>query len=107
MHIICIKAYQNPAWNPARIEFDRLGPFGLGLGALRRSGQSTEVSGWLFHIQHAFKYTISIITSQLHCFQLRATLNGKDFKIFFSWAMNREAEHPPSTHAEIILDFDQ
>jgi hypothetical protein len=30
----------------------------------------------------ACKYTLSIITSQLHCFQLRATLNGKDFKFF-------------------------
>ena len=29
------------------------------------------------------KYTLSIITSQLHCFQLRTTLNGKDFKFFF------------------------
>ena len=40
------------------------------------------------------KYTLSIITSQLHCFQLRTTLNGKDFKGFFSWAMHGEAEHP-------------
>ena len=27
-------------------------------------------------------HTLSIITSQLHCFQLRTTLNGKDF---FKW----------------------
>jgi hypothetical protein len=27
-------------------------------------------------------YTLPIITSQLHCFQLRTTLNGKDFKFF-------------------------
>jgi hypothetical protein len=55
------------------------------------------------------KYTLSIITSQLHCFQLRTTLNGKDFKFFsHAWAMHREAEHPSSTHAwKIILYFDQ
>ena len=29
------------------------------------------------------EYTLSIITSQLHCFQLRNTLNGKDFNFFF------------------------
>ncbi len=29
------------------------------------------------------KYTLSIITSQLHCCQLRTTFNGKDFKFFF------------------------
>jgi hypothetical protein len=29
-------------------------------------------------LQH--EYTLSIITSQLHCFQLRTILNGKDFK---------------------------
>ncbi len=45
------------------------------------------------------EYTLSIITSQLHCFQLRTTLNGKDFKLFFSWAMHGEAEHPSLTHA--------
>jgi hypothetical protein len=28
------------------------------------------------------QYTLSIITSQLHCFQLRTTCNGKDFKFF-------------------------
>jgi hypothetical protein len=31
--------------------------------------------------------------SQLHCFELRTTLNGKDFMGFFSWAMHREAKH--------------
>jgi hypothetical protein len=49
------------------------------------------------------QYTLSIITSQLHCFQVRTTLNRKDFlfnrKNFFSWAMHREAEHPSSTQA--------
>ena len=51
----------------------------------------------------------SLITSQLHGFQFRTGLNGKDFKgVFFSWAMHREAEHPSSTHARNkILDFDQ
>jgi hypothetical protein len=34
------------------------------------------------------QYTLSIITSQLHC-----------FLVFFSYAMHREAEHPSSTHA--------
>ena len=29
-----------------------------------------------------FEYTLTIITSQLHCFQLRTILNGKDFKFF-------------------------
>jgi hypothetical protein len=29
------------------------------------------------------QYTLSIITSQLHCFKLRTTLTGKDFKGFF------------------------
>jgi hypothetical protein len=29
-----------------------------------------------------FQYTLAIITSQLHCFQLRTILNGKDFKFF-------------------------
>ena len=36
------------------------------------------------------QYTLSIITSQLHCF---------GFQVFFSWDMHREAEHPSSTHA--------
>jgi hypothetical protein len=45
------------------------------------------------------EYTLSIITSQLHRFQLRTTLNENNFKFFFSWAMHREAEHPSSTHA--------
>ena len=44
------------------------------------------------------QYTLLIITSQLYCFRLRTTLNGKAFKGFFSWAMVRKAEHP-STHA--------
>jgi hypothetical protein len=32
--------------------------------------------------QQLFITPFSIITSQLHCFQLRTTLNGKDFKFF-------------------------
>jgi hypothetical protein len=50
-------------------------------------------------VQNRLTYTLSIITSQLHCFQVRTTLNGKDFKFLFSWDMHREAEHPSSTHA--------
>ena len=39
--------------------------------------------GWTATCQQIkCKYTLSIITSQLHCFQLRTTLNGKDFKFF-------------------------
>jgi hypothetical protein len=34
----------------------------------------------IFRIE--LQYTLSIIMSQLHCFQLRTTLNGKDFKFF-------------------------
>ena len=38
------------------------------------------------------QYTISIIMSQLHCFQLRTTLNGKDFK-FFSHGLCTEKQN--------------
>ena len=38
------------------------------------------------------QYTLSIITSQLHCFQLRTTLNGKDFK-FFSHGLCTEKQN--------------
>jgi hypothetical protein len=37
-------------------------------------------------------YTLPIITSQLHCFQLRTTLNGKDFK-FFSHGLCTEKQN--------------
>ena len=33
-------------------------------------------------VTNQFQYTLSIIMSQLHCFQLRTILNGKDFKVF-------------------------
>ena len=39
-----------------------------------------------------YEYTLSIITSQLHCFQLRTTLNGKDFK-FFSHGLCTEKQN--------------
>jgi hypothetical protein len=34
---------------------------------------------------HPNEYTLSIITSQLHCFQLKTTLNGMLFQVCFSW----------------------
>jgi hypothetical protein len=69
----------------------------------------TMWTGFNMQINVMCQYTLSIITSQLYCFQLRTTLNGKDFKLFtHEWAMHREAEHPSSTHAwKIILYFDQ
>jgi hypothetical protein len=38
------------------------------------------------------QYTLSIITSQLYCFQLVTTLNGKDFK-FFSHGLCTEKQN--------------
>ena len=38
------------------------------------------------------QYTLSIITSQLHCFQIRTILNGKDFK-FFSHGLCTEKQN--------------
>ncbi len=38
------------------------------------------------------KYTLSIITSELHCFQLRTTLNEKDFN-FFSHGLSTEKQN--------------
>ena len=38
------------------------------------------------------QYTLSIITSQLRCFQLRTTLNGKDFG-FFSHGLCTEKQN--------------
>jgi hypothetical protein len=44
-------------------------------------------------IQSEGQYTLSVITSQLHCsFQLRTTLNGKDFNFFLMGCALREAE---------------
>ena len=37
---------------------------------------------YLVYDVYVYEYTLSIITSQLHCFQLRTTLNGNYFKIF-------------------------
>jgi hypothetical protein len=48
-----------------------------------------------FHVEVLLpipKYTLSIITSQLHRFQLRTTLNGKDFK-FFSHGLCTEKQN--------------
>jgi hypothetical protein len=39
-----------------------------------------------------YRYDVSIITSQLHCFQLRTTLDGKDFK-FFSHGLCTEKQN--------------
>jgi hypothetical protein len=54
------------------------------------------------------QYTLSIITSQLHCFQLRTTLNGKDFKFFLMGYAQRSRTSFFNTCAKKkILDFDQ
>jgi hypothetical protein len=53
------------------------------------------------------QYTLSIITSQLHCFELRTILNGKDFK-FFSHGLCKEKQNILLQRMrEKKLDFDQ
>jgi hypothetical protein len=45
-----------------------------------------------------YQYTLSIITSQLHCFQLRTSLNGKDFKFFSHGLCTEKQNILSSTH---------
>jgi hypothetical protein len=72
-------------------------PFGCSLASLETSKFLLYFSGRVVSLNRPFlSMTFSVITSQLHCFQLRTTLNGIDFKFVSHRLLPQEGPWPLS-----------
>jgi hypothetical protein len=79
------------------------------IGMHASSGVRKYSYSWILHVRYSQTHLCLLKVAFRLKNDCRVSLNGKDFKGFFSWATHKEAEHPQSsTHArKFFLDFDQ